>query len=397
MTNPYFCHVKIRKMQDLDVFLTASVAFIITFLAIPVVLQIADRKKLYDVPDERKLHTHHVSSLGGVGVFVGAMFALLLAVQGTVYPEFQYFFAAILVTFFLGLKDDLVALSATKKFIGQIMAAAIIIHLGGLRLNSMYGLFGINEIPETFSMALSYLTIIFIVNSYNLIDGIDGLAGSLGLLCCLVFGTYFLIIGDTGYALLAFAMSGSLVAFLIFNHHPAKIFMGDCGSLVLGLVCSILAIRFINIANTPSINISLPAAVPLAVSVIIVPLSDTIRVFATRILNGKSPFSPDRTHIHHLLLDRGLGHAAVTFILVSANVVLITLTYIFRSLGPTWTLAGLLTIVFGVVGTLYATRPRRRMVVAPKAMGEGAELQTRTSRVLSIASSLKDKLKIDQN
>lgn len=384
-------------MQDLDVFLTASVAFIISFLAIPVVLKIADRKKLYDVPDERKLHTHHVSSLGGVGVFVGFVFALLLAVQGTIYPEFQYFFAAILVTFFLGLKDDLVALSASKKFLGQILAASIIIHLGGLRIDSMHGVLGLNEMPEAFSLALSYLTIIFIVNSYNLIDGIDGLAGSLGLLATLVFGTYFLIIGDGGYALLAFSLAGSLVAFLIFNHHPAKIFLGDCGSLVLGLVCSILAIRFINIANAPNINIVLPEAVPLAMAVIIIPLSDTIRVFATRILNGKSPFSPDRTHIHHLLLDRGLGHAAVTFTLVSANVVLISLTYTFRFMGPTWTLIGLLTVVFGSVGALYLTRPRRRLVVAKKPLAETAELQTRTSKVLNIASSLKDKLKIDQN
>ena len=121
----------------LEIILTASVSFIITFLAIPVVLQIAEKKKLYDIPDERKLHTRPVASLGGVGIFGAFLFVSLLMVKGYSSPEFQYFFAAALVIFFLGLKDDLVILSATKKFVGQIVAASILIHLGGIRLDSM--------------------------------------------------------------------------------------------------------------------------------------------------------------------------------------------------------------------------------------------------------------------
>ncbi|WP_051268173.1 MraY family glycosyltransferase [Terrimonas ferruginea] len=263
-----------------DVLLTAAVAFIISFLAIPVVLQIADLKKLYDVPDERKLHTHPVASLGGVGIFGGFLFASLLSIQGQFNPEFQYFFAAALVIFFLGLKDDLVILSASKKFVGQIIAAAILIHLGDIRLNSMYGLFGINELPEAFSYALSYLTVIVIINSFNLVDGVDGLAASLGLLTMLVFGTYFFMIREQAYALLAFSMAGSLIAFLIFNHHPARIFMGDCGSLMIGLLNAILAIKFINITNDSSVPIPVPASVPIAFAILIVPLLDTLRVFS---------------------------------------------------------------------------------------------------------------------
>src|SRR5688572_20613754 len=228
----------------LDVLLTASVSFIISFLAIPVVLQIAEQKKLYDVPDERKVHTHAVASLGGVGIFGGFLLASLLSIQGQTNPEFQYFFAAALVIFFLGLKDDLVVLSASKKFIGQMVAASIIIHLGQIRLDSMYGLFGFEKMDEGFSLALSYLTIIVVINSFNLIDGIDGLAASLGILTMVIFGTYFLINGPQyqAYALLAYALAGSLIAFLIFNHHPAKIFMGDSGSLMVGLIDAILVI-----------------------------------------------------------------------------------------------------------------------------------------------------------
>src|SRR5258705_10437838 len=137
----------------LDVLLTASVSFIISFLAIPVILQIADQKKLYDVPDERKVHTHPVASLGGVGIFGGILLAYFLSIHGHLNPEFQYFFAAALVIFFLGLKDDLVVLSASKKFVGQMVAASILIHLGDIRITSMHGLFGFEEVSQGFSYA----------------------------------------------------------------------------------------------------------------------------------------------------------------------------------------------------------------------------------------------------
>jgi len=125
-----------------------------------------------------------------------------------------------------------------------MVAASILIHLGGIRLDSMHGLFGFEQLPEGFALALSYLTIIVVINSFNLIDGVDGLATSLGILTMLIFGTYFFAIGYQAYSLLAFALTGSLVAFLIFNHHPAKIFMGDSGSLMIGLVNAILVIKF---------------------------------------------------------------------------------------------------------------------------------------------------------
>src|SRR5215510_3153841 len=257
----------------LDVLLTASVSFIISFLAIPVVLQIAEQKKLYDIPDERKVHTHPVASLGGVAIFGGFLLAALLSIQGFLNREFQYFFAAALVIFFLGLKDDLLVLSATKKFIGQVIAASILIHLGGIRLESMHGLFGFYDVPEGFGLALSYLTIIVVINSFNLIDGVDGLASSLGILTMSVFGVYFFAIDQPAYSLLAFSMAGSLIAFMIFNHHPAKIFMGDSGSLMIGLVNAILVIKFINVASEPSPSVAIPVASAVAVgfSILIVP------------------------------------------------------------------------------------------------------------------------------
>jgi len=363
-----------------DILLTASVSFIITFLAIPVILQIAERKKLYDIPDERKVHPRPVASLGGVGIFGGFLLASLLSIQGYYNPEFQYFFAAALVIFFLGLKDDLMVLSATKKFIGQVIAASILIHLGGIRLDSMHGLFGFGEVPEGFGLAVSYLTIIVIINSFNLIDGVDGLASSLGILSLTILGIYFFAVNQQAYALLGFSMAGSLVAFMIFNHHPAKIFMGDSGSLMIGLVNSILIIKFINVANAPMVILPIQSVAAVSFAILIVPLLDTLRVFSIRIINGRSPFTPDRNHIHHLLLDRGLGHAAVTFTCVCINIFFILFAWFARSLGPNYLMFIMLFVSFTGFGLLYYNKPRRNLVIAKRINGT-TEYKTTTKVV----------------
>jgi UDP-GlcNAc:undecaprenyl-phosphate/decaprenyl-phosphate GlcNAc-1-phosphate transferase len=370
----------------LDVLLTVSVSFIITFLGIPVVIQIAEKKKLYDIPDERKLHTRLIASLGGIAIFGGFIVAALLSIQGQYNYEFQYFFAAAIVIFFLGLKDDLMILSATKKFIGQIIAASILIHLGGIRLDSMYGLFGFEQVSEGFGLALSYLTIIVVINSFNLIDGVDGLAASLGILSMLIFGSYFFAVNMQAYALLAFSMAGALIAFMIFNNHPAKIFMGDSGSLMIGLVNSILVIKFINVAHDPSVAIPITSSVAIGFAILIVPLLDTLRVFSVRIINGKSPFTPDRNHVHHLLLERGLGHAAVTFTCVSINVGFILLAWFGRSLGTTLLLSIMLVLAFTGLGILYYYRRRRFMVISKRIDG-ATELKT-TSKVVTLTKEI---------
>ncbi|MBK5269662.1 MAG: undecaprenyl/decaprenyl-phosphate alpha-N-acetylglucosaminyl 1-phosphate transferase, partial [Bacteroidia bacterium] len=329
-----------------------------------VILQIAERKKLYDIPDQRKVHLRPVTSLGGVGIFGGFLLAALLSIQGYINPEFQYFFAASIVIFFLGLKDDLMVLSATKKFVGQFIAASMIIHLGGIRLDSMHGLFGFEGVPDGFGLALSYLTIIVVINSFNLIDGIDGLAASLGILSLSILGIYFFAINQLAYALFGFSMAGSLVAFMIFNHHPAKIFMGDSGSLLIGFVNAILIIKFINVANTPVVIFPVQSVVTMGFAILIVPLLDTLRVFSIRIIKGRSPFTPDRNHIHHLLLDRGLGHAAVTIICVSINIGFILLAWFGRSLGPNYLMLIMLVIAFTGFGLLYYRKPLHSLVIA---------------------------------
>lgn len=342
----------------LNLLLTGSIAFIVTFFAIPAIIKIADVKRLFDVPDARKIHKKPIASLGGVGIFTGFFLADLLFISNSAYPEFRYFFAAAIIIFFLGLKDDILIITATKKFIGQLTAAAIIIHLGGLQIDSMHGIFGVHELPEAFSLALSYFTIILIINAYNLIDGVDGLAGMLGLLTMSVFGIYFYMAGMEAYSLLAFSLGGSLLAFLIFNHHPAKIFMGDSGSLMVGLFNAILVLKFISVAETSAVPFQVESVVPVGIAILMIPLLDTLRVFSIRIFSGRSPFSPDRNHIHHLLLDKGLSHKHVTLCCLLLNVFFITLAYFGRLMGPTVLLCTLAAVAVGFLAVLiYYKKP----------------------------------------
>lgn len=368
----------------LDVLLTGSVSFIVTFLAIPIVLQIAEEKKLFDVPDERKIHKVPVPSLGGVGIFGGFLLASLLSISAYQNPEFQYFFAAAIVIFFIGLKDDLIVLSATKKFIGQVIAASILIHLAGIRITSMHGLFGFTEVSEGFSIALSYLTIIVVMNSFNLIDGVDGLAGTLGLLTMLLFGGYFFAVGMSAYSLLAFAMGGSLLAFLIFNHHPAKIFMGDSGSLMIGLVNAILVIKFITVADSQSVIFPIQSAVAVGFSILMIPLLDTLRVFSIRIFKGNSPFTPDRNHVHHLLLDRGFKHTGVTFFCLFLNIGFIAVAYFGQSFGPTKLLLLMLVIAFSGLAILYYYKRAKPTMFIAKHLDEKKDFVTATPKVVTL-------------
>jgi UDP-N-acetylmuramyl pentapeptide phosphotransferase/UDP-N-acetylglucosamine-1-phosphate transferase len=349
----------------LNALLTGVVSFALAFLTIPAIMRVAKEKKLYDLPDERKVHTQAIASLGGVGIFIGFFLSAFLTISTQGNSEFPYFFASALVIFFLGLKDDILILSARKKFIGQLAAAAILIHLADIRIDSMHGFLGIERLPEVVGYLISYATIIVIINAYNLIDGVDGLAGSLGVLTTSIFGVYFLMANMPFYSLLAFAMTGSLVAFLVFNFHPAKIFMGDSGSLLLGLVNAVLVIKFITVADSLAGSFPLTSSVALGFSILVLPLLDTLRVFSIRIAKGRSPFSPDRNHIHHLLLDRGLDHRYVTVSLVALNAALASMTYFSRSLGSTVLISLMIVITYSVIGLLYFTkRPASRLVIA---------------------------------
>ena len=249
---------------------------------------------------------------------------------------------------------------------------------------------------EGVSIALSYLTIIVVINSFNLIDGVDGLAATLGLFTTFVFGIYFSAINMPSYSLLAFAMAGSLLAFLIFNHHPAKIFMGDSGSLMIGLVNAILVIKFIGVADSAAISIPVESSVVVGIAILIVPLVDTLRVFSIRIFRGNSPFTPDRNHIHHLLLERGFKHHGITFFCTLLNLLFVAVAYFGRSLGPTYLLLTILAISFsGLAVLFYYKKPKPRMFVA-KHLDEEEEFVSATTPKIVTLTKEKETAVVEQ-
>ena len=333
-----------------SILIISVLSFLVAFMAIPVVIKIAKAKKLFDIPCERKIHKDTIASLGGVGIFIGLIFSICIFIPFTQAPWMQYFIASSLIIFFLGLKDDLILISPKKKFGGQLLATFLIANQSYFKLTSAYGFLGITQLHPLLSIAFTFLTIIVIINAFNLIDGVDGLAGVTGLISTLFFGVVFLIEKDIPYASLAFSMSAALVAFLFYNITPAKIFMGDTGSLLLGLVNAVLAIHFINLETTGNTFFQFKAAPAVAFAVIFIPLIDTIRVSLIRLYYGKSPFSPDQNHLHHILLKRGYSHIKITLILGTSSLLLILFAIIAQPLGINFVIFSLLGIGLTAVG-----------------------------------------------
>lgn len=357
--------------------LGGSLAFLITFFVLPAIIKIAAAKQLFDLPDSRKLHQRPIASLGGVGMFVGFFLTDLLLVSQQALPQLQYYLAAAIVIFFLGLKDDILIITPLKKLVGQMIAAAILVHLAGLRITGLHGVLGIQAIGPIGQLVLSYGVIILLINAYNLIDGIDGLAGGLGLLNMAAFGLLFLLGGDGPHALLAFAMGGSLLAFLLFNHQPAKIFMGDSGSMAIGFFNALFTLRLLHLSEASG-GQALPAVVPLVAALLSVPLTDTLRVFSIRLLKGRSPFAPDRNHVHHLLLQRGFNHRRATLACVVANILLLAFGWWGRHLNATLMLgllAGIVLLLLAVLAfQLRTNRLQRTIAIFPKQRGGAAKI-----------------------
>ncbi len=307
------------------------VAFLLTFIVIPIIIKIAFLKDLIDKPNERTSHSNVVPTLGGFGIFVGFILSFVLFADFNKFISLQYFMFAMLVSFLLGIKDDIVALSPTKKFIGLILAVSVLVVLGDVRITSFYGLLGVNEIPYWFSVLFSIFTFLTIINSINLIDGVNGLCTSISVTASLAFGIWFYLVGSDvaiQMCILIAALLGSLIAFLKYNKTPAQIFMGDTGSLLLGVILSFLAIEFIELNGTCVTNCDyqIVSSPVVAMGFLALPLVDMLKVFVIRLYQRKSPFHPDKQHIHHLLLKLGLNHTQTTLILSVVSIIFIILS-----------------------------------------------------------------------
>jgi len=323
------------------------IGLFLVYISIPVIVRISKEKHLYDEPNERRIHKVVIPNLGGVAIFIGVSIATLLSLHQFEFIEFRYIQASLIILFFIGIKDDILIISARKKFAAQVICALILIVPGGISFTNLHGVLGLYEINYVMSIAISLLAIVAIINAVNLVDGIDGLAASIGIFASVIFGIKFLITGNGDYAILCFSIIGSLLAFLWFNVYGTtnKIFLGDTGSLILGLLIAVLVIKYneFALATTPQ-EISFSPVFSLAI--LATPLADMIRVFTIRIYKGKSPFAPDLGHVHHRLLKLGFSHFNSTIILVMTNGLIISLAFAFRFLNKHVLMIFLILVIF---------------------------------------------------
>jgi UDP-GlcNAc:undecaprenyl-phosphate GlcNAc-1-phosphate transferase len=331
-----------------QIILTFIWSLLIALFAIPTIISVAYSKKILDIPNYRKVHEDLVPRLGGVAIFSGFMTAV--NIFGILDHGVQQLLAGTLVLFFVGVKDDIMEVSVFKKFFAQVLACGIVMFVADIRITSFQGLFGIEELSIGYSYAFTFLVILCVTNSINLIDGLDGLSGTLILIASVFFGLHFYSV-QIEYSYVAFALAGGTLGFLRYNLINAKIFMGDTGSLVCGFTLAVLAIKFIELRVTT-------AAPAFAVAALFIPLFDTIRVFVIRIFNGKSPFSADRNHIHHYLIRSGLSHIHILIVLCTIQLTVICLVYFLESQGNTFLILflGFIVLLLSVLLELLGRR-----------------------------------------
>lgn len=314
----------------LTLVLSFLMCFTLVFAISPSVIRIANKKGLVANPEARSSHKVSTPCIGGIPIFLGVLFTTLLLTPLDQWGELQYILSAMVIVFMVGVKDDLEGLSPRKKMIGLLVAISILVTRGEVELTSLYGLFGSEAtFPFWLTTIISGFTILVITNAFNLIDGINGLSGTVGTICMISFGTYFFVVDEFYLVVLAMTTAGGLIAFLNFNITPARTFMGDTGALVVGLLLSVMTIKFIDISASADVGAKyhFDNPIAIAVAILIIPLFDTVRVFTTRILRGHSPFEPDRRHVHHLLIDSGLDHLQGTAVLGLANMMFICIVF----------------------------------------------------------------------
>lgn len=321
----------ISQISLTQIILPFLVALTSTIVILPYVIRVAKEKKLFDIPNERKIHTALIPRFGGLAIFFGLLVSILMFIDLFNNYSFFYLFTSIIILFSIGIIDDVKGMRAMDKFYVQIFAAFIVAY-GGFRLESLYGLFGVYELPIGVQYILTTLIIVGVTNAYNLIDGIDGLAGGIGLINFVVLGMIFLHLNNLSFAIISFVFAGSILGFLTFNFQPAKIFMGDAGSLIVGFSMITIGIYAINNNELVS-NMRYVTNINIIIgSIVFLPVMDTLRVFFLRLIHKKSPFTPDKNHIHHILLNQGLNHRSSSLMLYAANILIIIMGFILKDI-----------------------------------------------------------------
>jgi len=292
------------------------ISLVITMILIPLVMKWADRIGAIDLPDARKVHTQAIPRVGGIAMVAGSIFSILLL------ADLNQQIVAILTGFFIiwgfGLWDDKCNLNYKIKFFGQLLAVAVVVFFGDVVVYSFP--FIEERLPYYLAVPLSVFALVGITNAINLSDGLDGLAGGTSLISISIIALLAFDTGGSAIVLISMSVAGSILGFLRHNTHPARLFMGDTGSQFLGFSLGVLVILL-----SQTVNLAMSPVIPLFI--LGLPIIDTMAVMGQRLYEHRSPFSPDKNHIHHRLLDLGLDHYEAVFIIYLIQSALISAAY----------------------------------------------------------------------
>ena len=320
------------------------------------IIKLANQKNLFDIPEGRKQHKRAVPALGGLAIFVSMLLCNLVFPSALWGGQFKFIVAAFIILVVIGLKDDLTGLRPKHKLLFQFFAAQLVF-FSGLGLNQLSIILLGVELSYFLDYTLTTLFICVVINSFNLIDGVDGLASSLGLIGGAAFGFLFLLYGNILWSALAFSFAGSLIGFLRYNFRNAKIFLGDNGSMLIGIMLSCFCLQVLNEYKTADMFL-------FGYSLILIPVLDLIRVFSARLIKGKSPFLGDRTHLHHLLLRLGWTSQTICIRLMALTSILFIINFTYKTL-PTLMIMTLQFMVVVVAFYSIITAIKSKQITRP--------------------------------
>lgn len=319
--------------------LAIALSFGLCAISIPYIIGLSEKFRWMDQPDNRKMHKQPIPTLGGLGIFIALIPALFMHQMNSALWT-VYGLASTL--FLIGVLDDLFNLKVWIRLFVEI-ALATVLFLTDFRIDSLHGIFGIHELSSFTSYLITVFFVVGLTNAINLLDGIDGLAGGIICINALTFGLLFALKSDFTFALLAFTVFGACLGFLKYNFKPAKIFMGDAGSLLIGFLVSVFCLRLYAMPDATSVNF--------VHMMIMLPVFDTIRLMFSRLIAKKSPFQPDRNHLHHLLLKKGLKHSEASYLLYAFHISMMVMVVLLKDTSITNLL--ILLAIFNLLFQVY--------------------------------------------
>lgn len=348
--------VKVFIMSlTLTIVLLGVLAFVVTTLVYPLVLRYAKSHNIVDNPHERKLQRVPVPVMGGIAFFIGIAVATAVAVTVFHYHILIIAFVAMIVMLVIGTMDDIKDLPATLRFIIEIVVIWLMMYVGRIYIDDFHGLWGLQEVDVFWAMPLSIIAGVGILNAINLVDGVDGYCSGYGIFSCSLFGILFFNSGLYMMGCFAIICACAIIPFFFHNvfGKSSKMFMGDGGSLTIGMVLTFFVFCVLSKSSDECAELAAGGVglIPFCLAVLGIPVFDTLRVMSMRILRGLSPFSPDKTHLHHIFIEMGFSHVGTTASILMMNIFIVAVWFLSYKLGASIDLQFYIVVILDFCST----------------------------------------------